>query len=434
MPPHSPYRRSRRDSAERVGSRKKGHSPAANADDPIQAALQSGFSWLRFPAKIEAEFENAGLAQRQRHLFWSGLLGVTVFFFYASADPIYLPDVAEHSWTLRHTFTPFMALSLCVVWLPMRAWLREALCMVNALIISGVVIVLCAESRAPTAASHAIIIGLVPMFTGMVARLRFWYTVATVIISTSGFLLFIRPHTPTDALLLSDTTGLLIGMLLFTLVACYNTEHRERHAYLLARLEERQRRALELTNQHLRELSMLDPLTGINNRRQFDLEFEVAWAQALSLQRTIALLMFDVDYFKRYNDRYGHPEGDNCLRRIAAALRDAARAVHGIPARLGGEEFALLLPLRGAEETEQVADALCATIRILAIAHADSPISNIVTVSVGYAVCLPDPELDRQTLIAAADAALYRAKVGGRNRIAGDTLPGRVLPRGQAIG
>jgi diguanylate cyclase (GGDEF)-like protein len=173
---------------------------------------------------------------------------------------------------------------------------------------------------------------------------------------------------------------------------------------------------LRAANSHLEELASSDALSGLANRRGFDARLVADWQRAAKLNRSIALLMIDVDHFKQFNDRYGHVEGDVCLRRIAKLLRDAATGEDDLPARYGGEEFALLMPgadvdtaLKAAEQLRRVVEGLC-------IAHTSSPTGQ-VTVSIGCASLVPDVGQRAEHLIEAADIALYAAKRRGRNTV-----------------
>jgi diguanylate cyclase (GGDEF)-like protein len=130
------------------------------------------------------------------------------------------------------------------------------------------------------------------------------------------------------------------------------------------------------------------------------------------------MLLLDVDFFKRFNDGYGHPAGDACLKRLATALRDAAAEENGTAARLGGEEFAVLLPGRSTAEALRIGERLCAAVRELGIVHAFSDVAKRVTVSIGAATLAAGAATPSDGLVAQADAALYRAKSGGRDRVA----------------
>lgn len=175
---------------------------------------------------------------------------------------------------------------------------------------------------------------------------------------------------------------------------------------------------LDQANRRLAELSETDALTGIANRRQFDRRLAEEWLRALRHGLPLALVLIDVDHFKRYNDRHGHPAGDACLRRIAELLAGCARRADELVARYGGEEFVVLLPHTGGEDARVQAERCRATIDAAAIPHDDSPLGPSVTLSIGIAtIPLGADEADPQQLVRLADEALYRAKREGRNRV-----------------
>ncbi len=179
------------------------------------------------------------------------------------------------------------------------------------------------------------------------------------------------------------------------------------------------KRQLEEQNQILAKLSSLDGLTGIANRRTFDEALDREWRSAARRHVAISLVMIDVDFFKRYNDHYGHQGGDDCLRRVAASLRDGAQRPTDLAARYGGEEFGVLLPFTDHPGAISVAQHLRQRVVNLAMPHAGSDVAPHVTISLGVATLEPDGTLGPETLIAAADANLYRAKAEGRDRAVG---------------
>lgn len=166
----------------------------------------------------------------------------------------------------------------------------------------------------------------------------------------------------------------------------------------------------------LAELALLDSLTGIGNRRAFEEAIEREWRVALRAEQSISLLLVDIDYFKQYNDRYGHLAGDACLRDIAAVLQSALQRPADLLARYGGEEFVLILPGTSSSGAREVASRVCTLVRQLNIGHADSP-HDRVTISVGASTIIPVEGRVPAELIASADHALYDAKRNGRNRV-----------------
>ena len=177
--------------------------------------------------------------------------------------------------------------------------------------------------------------------------------------------------------------------------------------------------------EQVQTLAVTDSLTELANRRAFDEALEREWAGAVRGGRALSLVILDVDHFKRFNDALGHPAGDRCLQQVAAALRSVGRRRTDLAARIGGEEFALLLPDTSAEGARVVGDAACRAIRELAIPHADSPVGPHVTVSVGVCTHPGDGESEGpRALIDGADGALYLAKARGRARVESASIGG----------
>jgi diguanylate cyclase (GGDEF)-like protein len=181
------------------------------------------------------------------------------------------------------------------------------------------------------------------------------------------------------------------------------------------KLAERERE-LRAANMHLTELASSDGLSGLANRRGFDARLEAEWELATELQRPIALLMIDVDHFKLFNDRYGHLEGDHCLRGVGEVLLKSSKGEADFAARYGGEEFVLLLPGASLEKAVQIAERLRRTVESLSFANTESP-WGFVTVSVGVAALIPRDGDSAEKLVEAADAGLYAAKRHGRNTV-----------------
>jgi diguanylate cyclase (GGDEF)-like protein len=172
---------------------------------------------------------------------------------------------------------------------------------------------------------------------------------------------------------------------------------------------------LRLANEALQRLSLEDPLTRIPNRRHFDAALENAWRRAIRRQQPIALLMVDVDFFKGVNDLHGHTYGDECLVSIAEVMRLLARRPDDVVARIGGEEFVLLLPDTDAKGAGTVAGRLHDSIRGLGVVNHASPFERRLTVSIGVCAAEPLPGTDFVALVQEADKALYEAKGAGRN-------------------
>ncbi|MHB8791149.1 MAG: diguanylate cyclase [Desulfobulbaceae bacterium] len=180
---------------------------------------------------------------------------------------------------------------------------------------------------------------------------------------------------------------------------------------------EKSQRELAEANQILQRLSSLDGLTGIPNRRRFDEVLKAEWQRAIRHSTSISLIMLDIDFFKLYNDRYGHQGGDECLKNVAKILDGSARRDSDLVARYGGEEFAVILPETAMKGAMDVAETMRANIERRNIPHASSKVSDHVTVSMGVATWVPERGSEPAELIAMADQALYKAKESGRNQV-----------------
>lgn len=167
----------------------------------------------------------------------------------------------------------------------------------------------------------------------------------------------------------------------------------------------------------LEALSFKDGLTNIANRRRFDVSLEVEWERARHSRQPLSLLMFDIDFFKQYNDLYGHIRGDKCLVDIAQTLSLALDGLRDLVARFGGEEFIVLLPQADASVALKVAERCQRLIQKQAIGHAESPYDQHLTVSIGVGTVIPGEHLNPRGFIEAVDQQLYVAKKNGRNRI-----------------
>ena len=177
-------------------------------------------------------------------------------------------------------------------------------------------------------------------------------------------------------------------------------------------------------------LALIDGLTGIANRRQFDAVIEREWRRACRTRGALSLVLLDVDCFKPFNDAYGHPRGDECLRQVAAALAEVAHRADDVVARYGGEEFALLLPQVEVRGAMRLAEKARQVVESLAIPHAASTVAAVVTASAGTATRYPWAGGTIEDLVAEADRGLYLAKRQGRNRVvevvaAGSSAAGR---------
>ena len=222
-----------------------------------------------------------------------------------------------------------------------------------------------------------------------------------------GFLVFGKPREA--ALWLPDERALLA-------LTAQMLVHSARHKAQLLDIVQGQQ-ALRSANSQLAELARNDPLTGLANRRHFDEVKEIEFRRTQRLGQPLALLVCDIDNFKRYNDAYGHAMGDDCLRAVAQAIKVAVRRAGDLVARIGGEEFVVLLPVTDQEAAQSLAVAILSALAEAAIPHKASDTSCYVTLSIGIAVTTTTPAANFDALFEAADRALYASKAAGRNRV-----------------
>jgi diguanylate cyclase (GGDEF)-like protein len=197
----------------------------------------------------------------------------------------------------------------------------------------------------------------------------------------------------------TDTTHLLVGII---------TDFSER---------KRQELRLRQANELLARQSTTDGLTGVGNRRLFDQALQIEWQRSARSGKPLAMLLVDIDHFKQYNDHYGHVTGDDCLRRVATLLRSCVGRGGEPVCRYGGEEFAVLLVDTDLAGAQVVAQRCLDSVRLAAIEHAGSPVRHSVSLSIGVAARIGDPQAAALSLVEAADGALYQAKQGGRARL-----------------
>lgn len=175
--------------------------------------------------------------------------------------------------------------------------------------------------------------------------------------------------------------------------------------------------ALKLQTELLRSLALIDGLTGIANRRSFDERIEMEFSRVKRTKQSLAVLMIDVDLFKQYNDKYGHPAGDQCLRNIAMLLKSNLNRPADFVARYGGEEFVCLLPETNEYGAKRIGEKLRCAVEHLGLENAKSTVVPVITVSIGIAVYPDTPSLSCNDLVEAADRQLYEAKRKGRNQV-----------------
>lgn len=195
-----------------------------------------------------------------------------------------------------------------------------------------------------------------------------------------------------------------------------------KHKDHLEELVEERTTELKVANERLKELSRVDGLTGIANRRRLDEELDREWKRMLREKRPLSVVLCDIDHFKLYNDTYGHQGGDECLVTVARTIQQSVNRPGDLTARYGGEEFCLVLPETSGLGAAQIAEQVRKNVVDLKLEHKSSQVADVVTLSLGVATLIPDLGSQPSVLLEAADRALYQAKGNGRNRVEQNTL------------
>lgn len=235
--------------------------------------------------------------------------------------------------------------------------------------------------------------------------------------SATPLSIVVKPHFFQTAWFMALAALALVGItagILWLRTRSLRRQKREMERQVAEKTEE-----LRLANEHLARLSFVDAVTGLANRRRFDESLEREWRRALRFGTSLAVVVADVDLFKAYNDTLGHPEGDRCLAAVAEVFLQTARRSGDLVARYGGEEFVVLIPGANRNDAFAFAEEVRRACEARAIPHPASTVAPVVTISLGVAARVPTEDATSMALVMDADAALYRAKREGRNRVAG---------------
>lgn len=382
---------------------------------------------LRFDDIEEAHFNSGCAAARLDHFIVSGAIALAAFLLFLLADQRMIPDVYDLAVQVRlYWYTP-----MCVVLFAFAIGARRFVLLLPSVFVEFVLMMtgvlaaaslgfLLIKSNSPHAGLYTA--GLVPIivYGNLVQRFRFKFAFAfsAFVIGVSGACAASRFGKSLPYDFFDIPLVLLVSLMaVYTLVMNYRLELEERRRFQSSVRASELHKKLVASREQLDVMSRRDPLTGVPNRRHFDEYVREQWDAVGRMGGELAILLMDVDHFKVFNDRYGHPAGDQCLRHVAEILQKTVPADKGCVARWGGEEFVVALPGMNAEQAQVMGLALCHAVSSSGLRHEGSTTAPSVTISVGVAVTRPaSGDVNIDGLIARADAALYRAKREGRNR------------------
>jgi diguanylate cyclase (GGDEF)-like protein len=300
-----------------------------------------------------------------------------------------------------------------MMFLPARMWGRSW--PVVALVLGDTAITTAIIYLSGNAGSSLYLIYFLVMLIGALApSLKQMIGLSVILCAAYGALLYL------DSLETGSLSeGRLLGIPVLLILAVFygvTTEavrwERQKRAGLLEQINTLKRTEVELQAQSGR-----DWLTGLANRRRFDEMIQQEWGRAKRDETALGVLMIDIDYFKPYNDTYGHQAGDTCLQQVAKSFSEVVHRPGDMLARYGGEEFVVVLPRTDVAGAAEVAEKIRAQVEALRIPHTNSLVSDLVTISVGVTAMVPTEKSKPAVLVAAADQALYQAKHEGRNRV-----------------
>jgi diguanylate cyclase (GGDEF)-like protein len=370
----------------------------------------SGFS----PAR-ESAFQAAMDAMRLHRVRRSGLGALVVYSLFAITDPLILGDTYKQAWMIR--FLVALPLTLACIFAVDRVRgpiVREVLLSSVVGIVPLSIAAMIAMSRNDNAIKYQAAVSLFLLFGNIMIAPRFRdalaVTLLTAAVLTVSMVFIAGPGSWFDWFLFAATAAI-------SLMANWRIDQDQRRAFLASAREHERNEELSRAVDMLGKLSSEDPLTSIANRREFDRRLALEWGRARRDALPLALILVDVDFFKSYNDHYGHPAGDACLKQIAAILHSVPQRSSDLVARLGGEEFVVLLPNTNINDAAQLCERMREAILELNLPHAYSTVAPVISASFGVTAMLPSSHNAQSQLLENADAALYNAKKNGRNRV-----------------
>ena len=408
----------------------RGPSDAAGlAPDEILADTNRLPWWnYKLPRPFESRFAIETDADRNHQIrFW---IAVSLAFSWVTfaVDVKAIPDVWQLAFLLRLcVVTPVSVAAMRLLGAPSPGWWRTMLASTVPPIVAhlSVLIGFAASAEVDTfRAAVVLCIGILSMNALFPLRLRdaAVFTVTALTIGDAINVIGAAAHHATighpEMILVTHVLAVL--SLLVRLLA----ERESRHSFVLGLRLRIRAEDLARSNARLQEMSNTDPLTGLANRRSFDLALAQAWQSAAGSGTSVALMMIDVDHFKLFNDIAGHLEGDRCLTTVARTIAGQVRRGQDLAARFGGEEFVILMPGAGCAEAHVAAERVRTAIATLRVFHPGRTGGGFVSVSIGVAMMYPcGPDTSPAGLLKAADAAMYEAKAGGRDRVMGGGRP-----------
>ena len=384
----------------------------------IDNALAAPPRVLNFEPRLEAQFRADGRADRLRYQRRVSYIGLALNAVSLVTAAEMVPDVYRLALVMAAASTAVGSILVPVLQQPrLPSWLTDFALMI--LVLPGVTmqVILFVTTHSADKAAFMNALPLYIMAANVCLQQRFAWAAAGSTVAFCVILIGIMTGSISAAAAGLQASDALSAVLL-SLTIGHRLEWQYRRAWLFRARDALSNTRLVALSARLLALSERDGLTGLANRRAIDDRLEQAWATCTADDQPLGVIMLDVDWFKRFNDHYGHPEGDSCLRAVGAVIAEHVRRQSDLAGRYGGEEFILILPGADAHTSFGIAERVCEAIQALQIPHVAGPPGAFVTASLGVAIAMPAAGGTIARLLIAADAALYKAKRSGRARVA----------------
>ncbi|MGD0188516.1 MAG: diguanylate cyclase [Roseiarcus sp.] len=378
--------------------------------EAVEAFMAERHKRLAFPDWLEQSYEAGRRQRRSRRLVANGKALIVVYNLFFAADWLLTPDTLAIAALLHFLIvTPWMLFAVRLFARAPSRGVREAVAASLPILVAAQVLTIFLLSRSPGAVHYQYLVLLVLMYANAIQWLsyRAAAAVSVVIFALHAACLACSRAMPVEVAVLA--CAMIAATAYVTLAANRMLERDERRAFLQA-LRHR------LRHEQTRIEATTDALTGLANRHRLRAKFAELWGEGAERTKSVAIVMLDIDHFKAFNDRYGHPAGDACIKRVTACALAELRGAEDLAARYGGEELLLVLPDAAIGVAVAVAERIRRGIEALGIPHELGGANRVVTASLGAAAA-PIEAVSPDELVAAADAALYAAKASGRNRV-----------------
>jgi diguanylate cyclase (GGDEF)-like protein len=386
----------------------------------VSTQVYAGAIKLRFNGQLEKAFQTDFSRLYNRYIRLVLTVATVSYLLSGFVDYLLLGSLVSNVWEVRFFMGAPFLLALNLYAFTHNFWrFQQQVILIFVLVLIFTLLLMSAIT--PETVSHVYFTAsVVSQLAGLsIVRLQFRYAVigasAIMFMGIGVHMIFAYP--PQKAVI---DVYFLLSVSIISLLSAYFVERFTRQDYVHKQLLQREQAQLQEVNEHLQHLVTNDSLTGIANRRYFDEVVEDEWRRAQRGHYPLALLMVDIDHFKAFNDHYGHQKGDEALRIVAKTLAGFGKRAGDMVARYGGEEFVMISAGTAYKDAIALGNKICKAISNVRIPHDNSPVSSVVTVSIGIAVITPLLEQDVGTLIHDADKNLYQAKANGRNCVFGE--------------